>query len=414
MNRAEFWEAFARTHWEREPLQQAPGGDLLPVDEAAVFDILLACLTPGVQSGVNLTLHTLSEGDVSARATKEVPAPWLPLRTDGSLAGYRDRLVDVAAGRRYCLVVGQVIKNVEHWFAARDFWSGLCNEVGLPWGRIVHTLFLGNYSTTPFGAHDHPAGVFVFPISGRKRMRIWRGAYVRQCADFDPFDYAEHRESSTLLEAGPGGLIYWPSDVWHVAESEEDWTVSLSAGFWDGSARDLALRALGAEQRRPQGSAVRTVDPPRPSGGGEAEVPGVLADVLEALAKECGSSQAEGRLTRLWLRRVTSVGIPNPVPMRANAIPLEEMAAVWNASGYPVRWTVAPEGRTLVAANGWVQGLRVTDVSALTSLLADVNSGRRLEVAALRARVDERLATGELESLLNFLYKSRAIDIERV
>jgi 50S ribosomal protein L16 3-hydroxylase len=84
----------------------------------------------------------------------------------------------------------------------------------------VADTFFGNYRATPFGIHRDPASVFSFVLQGRRTYCFWpMSHFASDDPDLyrtDPEVLARHLDHAERFEAGPGDLIYWPSNRWHV------------------------------------------------------------------------------------------------------------------------------------------------------------------------------------------------------
>ncbi|MGW2035227.1 JmjC domain-containing protein [Streptomyces sp. NPDC001811] len=98
-----------------------------------------------------------------------------------------------------------------------------CGAVGLvelTWqltGAIT-TLFHGTYEHSPVGFHKDRFATFLFGLRGRKRMRFWpRRPWDEPVST--KTDYARHIAASVPAEVGPGELLYWPADYYHVGGS---------------------------------------------------------------------------------------------------------------------------------------------------------------------------------------------------
>src|SRR6185369_16732647 len=103
--------------------------------------------------------------------------------------------------------------------------------------------FLGTYKVTPFGVHIDATTAFHFPVVGRKTMRFWdESAVARHAGLRGAHDYARFLDGSVAITARPGEALSWPSNRWHVGESDGSFAVTWGVGYWVGhDMRELAL-----------------------------------------------------------------------------------------------------------------------------------------------------------------------------
>ena len=98
------------------------------------------------------------------------------------------------------------------------FYSGLWDRVGLPLSGAITTLFHGSYEHSPVGVHRDRFATFMFGLKGRKRMRFWDERPWTEPVS-SVLDYERHLGTSFTAEVGPGDLLYWPANYYHVGES---------------------------------------------------------------------------------------------------------------------------------------------------------------------------------------------------
>ncbi|NJO94483.1 MAG: hypothetical protein HC820_09425 [Hydrococcus sp. RM1_1_31] len=150
-----------------------------------------------------------------------------PKLEDGSFISYNRRINSLCDGKEYVLIIDGLLVNSSLWNWTYKFLQNLYNSLGhLNYGHS-YSIFYGNYSKTPFGVHDHnypgepTQSAFYFPIEGSKSMRIWTPEIVKRNKKLrGSIQYEEFIEDSTLLEAEAGGMLYWPSDRWHIGDSK--------------------------------------------------------------------------------------------------------------------------------------------------------------------------------------------------
>lgn len=210
------WPTFVREDWDRRAVLFKGVAHGRPFALQEVFGSALDAARrsrrrlPGEPDNSIVTLDRLQQLD---------PWPWMPRRDDGSMAGYRQRMLRSLGGRRYALVISAFHSHRWRlWHREREFFAPLWREAGLPITGAITTLFHGNYESTPVGVHRDRFATFMIPVEGRKRMRFWASKPWREPVSTLP-DYRAHLRSSFLIEAGPGDVLYWPADYYHVGES---------------------------------------------------------------------------------------------------------------------------------------------------------------------------------------------------
>jgi len=224
-----FWSTFMRRHWERKPVVfDSPFVAPLTTPEAAFAALVRAASErPRRQLSGDARFY-IENAQVLADAGR-----YLPRTSDGSIAGYAARATRQIGGRRFGLVVGRFqVYDEALWFRVREFLGGLVAAAAprtMPPGVVNLTLFLGTYRHTPYGVHLGGASNFKFVIAGRKRMRVWHDASVR---DKDALSFTNRYRGrlagSIALDGGPGDVLYFPSDCWHVAEDSGRLSLSIS------------------------------------------------------------------------------------------------------------------------------------------------------------------------------------------
>ncbi len=153
------------------------------------------------------------------RPTRRPPDGALPTDEDGSFDAYDARLAARLDGRRHALVVnGFHAFDPALWSRERAFFDPLWRAVGLPLTGAITTLFHGTYEHSPVGVHKDRFATFMFGLRGRKRMRFWPRRPWDEAVSTKT-DYARHTAASVYADVGPGELLYWPADYYHVGES---------------------------------------------------------------------------------------------------------------------------------------------------------------------------------------------------
>ncbi|GGP93634.1 JmjC domain-containing protein [Streptomyces roseolilacinus] len=354
------WRTFTERYWDRRPVlfrSVAPA----PFEAADVFRAAVRAggsAHPGGRMPPNVQLTV-------GRVQRDAPDGLLPAAGDGSLDAYDARLASRLGGRRYALVVnGFHAFDTALWHRERAFFAGLWESVGLPLTGAITTLFHGTYEHSPVGVHKDRFATFVFGLRGRKRMRFWpRRPWEEPVST--KVDYARHTAASFTAEVGPGDLLYWPADYYHVGEGAgagpatsvnvgvprdehhagyelEDLLADLDPARLAGGGVDCLLPAPDAP-----------LTAPGPGAGGllAPSPPEALTAAVRTLGAYGDPDRMRRRVTVLSLRRWTAGGF-EPVPAAAPPRPLADGDLLRGDPRSRVLWAPDGDGGTLCAANG--------------------------------------------------------------
>ncbi|SDZ27515.1 Cupin superfamily protein [Lysobacter sp. yr284] len=322
--------------------------------------------------------------------------------------------------RRYALVISAFHSyRWPLWRSERAFFAPLWREAGLPVTGAITTLFHGNYESTPVGVHRDRFATFMIPVQGRKRMRFWTRKPWREAISTLP-DYRAHLDSSFLVEAEPGDVLYWPADYYHVGESVDGGvSTSVNLGVPRHEHRpvyeleDLMVDLGRADaQIDPAAQLLRAALPAGLAVLAPTRIgaDGVLAEALPpALQAALGSVRAmaappalRARVRAVSLQRLAAGGF-EPPPARA---PARAFAADARVALIETVLRRRERGGWRFAAHG--HGLRVDgDAAAERALLARLDAGAPVPVRELlRGRAGERRAAA---ALLAWLDECRAL-----
>ncbi len=302
----------------------------------------------------------------------------LPHVRDVSFEGYNRRMTSKHRIADYSLVIADW-----HQFS-RELWerivrcaAPICERVGVSASRMDTQVFLGTYKRTPFGVHVDPTSAFHFPLIGEKRMRFWPAAYAEDTPSLDHAqEYSAHLAHSISAVARPGQAIYWPSNYWHVGESEGDFSVTWRFAYWfaDGLRRRMLVAASELLQQVDAGD-VQRVAPPRSPDDTHA-VDALLASLLNAAS--CAALRA--RVTASWLEQCSAFGflrIPRPksVPSSASQLRLRSPFSLLAAQVDAATWCFATAGISCVLPRP----------EGISELLSDLNGGCVVPTQRIRA-----------------------------
>lgn len=356
-----FWRRFRRNNWEKKAavFRRVPS-DIFDIDAKCIFNMLVRYCDHASRSG---NYHGLSFYINGVKQPKIKPSH-LPKKKDGSLAGYHRRMN--RSLKDYCLNLNLLtLVSDPHWKALSEFVLGLYDEVGMPTLHAEISLFLGNYRKTPFGVHRDPIGVFSIPVAGTKKFRVWTPSYVAKNKSLiRAQDYPHHKRGSRLLVARPGAMMYWPSPLWHIAESDGKFSATWSLGVWlDENAPTIRYRRLFDKDGR-----------------------------LSALPRSLTKARNSDQTKRSWITKVSQSGfLTGPRPRKR--VRIGKGDEVRGISGSPIVWTVLKSGDLLFACNGI--SFETPSSPDLIRLLRLLNAGKPYKV---QGRKDATLLTALYEN----------------
>lgn len=290
-----------------------------------------------------------------------------------------------------------------------------------PAGGVDCHLIASAYGTAPTLVHKDTAGVFTYVVSGFKRYYTWPFEVFADLAGGEATQrqvnlpasvrYQDHLDTATVVEAGPGSVLYWPSDRWHCATSDGDLAVSLHLAHYRWEDR-LALltrrlqRSAAAELgiRRFAGGAL----PDQVTGDGPGDPRPVDARIREVVARLLDDQGLDLDLRLRRARRQTSSDFEVVPPLRPCAeLGTEDRLTVPAESA--VR-TVDVDGETYLAVNGHV--LRVRGGAWLDAFLPSLAPGTSRPFARWEefAQAAGGPSGGEFAFLMREMVKRGALD----
>jgi len=366
-----FWQHLVQEDWEKRSRSfDSIPSSLCRLDAQAIFRLLTWCSEHMAASEVRSYLHR-ADRTVWQLCTKPEPDV-LPMRADGSLANYHDRMRRaIPREDGYSIFVNEVIRyDPQAWRSVRDFVRGLVQHIGLPTRGFDSGVGLGQYDFTPFGLHVDPGrSAFVLPIVGHKHFRIWPADYVKQHPELvrSHGNYGPLVKDSLMLEAGPGGLLYWPSDAWHIAEGANDgeFTVMVAIGALLGTGRMLATVPCDVDNLQQSAR----------------NMPEGFAATMEGTHIMKRGATAD----QVWLAFLSGLGLRHPISMRQDALPDERLQAQPRS---PILWRPLPDRQFAIAVNGHCT---VETGDWIPESLDQINTGASFEVPELAQKLVEWL-----------------------
>jgi hypothetical protein len=217
----QFWNHFSTSIWEKETLAIKNSFINPPITADELFSIVVNDFNIDDKYLVRRSFY------LQGKEQQLEGSNYYPKLEDGSFVNYDRRIKSICNNQEYVLIIDGLIVNSSLWDWTYEFLQNLYNSLGYLNCDHYYSIFYGNYSKTPFGVHDHnypeepTQSAFYFPIEGSKSMRTWIPEFINRNKKLKgSTQYEEFIEDSTVLEAEAGGIIYWPSDRWHIGDSK--------------------------------------------------------------------------------------------------------------------------------------------------------------------------------------------------
>ncbi len=375
-----FWSDFVTKNWERKPAHfKNPKLSVLQLSEQQIFNWLVAysdyCRKTKTAQGIKFYI------DGESQYQNEVLQA-LPLNSDKSFLGYHKRISTIFSD--YCLVCDELIQvSGDAWHTLGEFTKDLYEKVGLPNRHAEIGLYLGNYKKTPFGVHVDGCGVFSIPIVGEKKFRLWTPAYVQQHPDLEmAFDYAKHLKKSTVMNARPGHLTYWPSSAWHIAESNGAFSATWSIGIWvDHDYQDVVTETLQPLlQKKLKNDSTKKLIPFAAANSKNGEIKD-LPRLMKRSAYEI-SRLTNNELNDLFMKKWLTLSSMNgfkSAPAVNKKLVLKAADSVCLANYQQVLWTKLSKNLICIATRGHLVELQNSKTTL--AFLKKLNSSKQITVS---------------------------------
>lgn len=397
---AAFWTEFAKRHSRKSPLAlERPFAKPLLTPEDA-YRALAAASDRFRRNPLKGPIQFFIE---DAMVHGEVHR-YMPEAGDRSLEQYVARLAGILGGRRFGVRLEDYTTfDDPTWFRLRNFLRPYFDVIGIPAKPTNIVLFLGDYARTPFGIHQDFHETFVFVLAGRKRFRTWPAGYFDEDQNITgSLTYDAFLDDATTVEGGPGDVLYWPADHWHVGEGAAGFAVSLSMAVTPGSrfgspleffqrAWSEAGERLGASGRK---SGQALVLAPRALAASSRGISRAVEAARLSLEKAIAGSTLEDAVKSAWLDCATSLGIenpPRPLPWQT----LKDGDLLCGDPLYPVVSLPARDGRMICSANG--HSFTIAAHPGIRRMLGELNTGRARRVKDLIAKYSGTARAGRIE-----------------
>jgi hypothetical protein len=395
-----FWRKFSRSAWEKKAgVWKDIDSPLRQIEESRVFAMLVEfadlCRQRKNSEGFKLYL----EGE---RQHPTDTLQFLPKKQDRSLLGYHHRME--ALFPDYCLVCDELLQvSLESWNLLLDFLQGLYREIGLPNRFSEIGLYLGNYKKTPFGVHVDGCGVFSFPAVGTKKFRLWTPQYIQKNPDLvEAHEYEKFKKGSEVLLAKPGDMTYWPSQAWHIAESDGGFSATWSLGVWvDRPHSELLAETMIAlfSKALGDGAEEKTVlFEQLHSKKGEVESLPPLYQRSASVLQSLSPQEAQDLFLKAWMKVASKQGLKN-IPTHKAGKKLSPLDKLMNRLPTPILWShISAKKQICLAFNGQI--FVESSSAELRKLIEDLNSSKVCQV-------------GKHLKLLQQLFEAGALGIDR-
>lgn len=229
----DFWSKFSKSVWEKNTFVKRNNFVTPPISEPELFKCVVdMCVRhqkimdeTDAEQPWEIRIYVAGK-EVAGKKNSDDTKHLFPQASDESFSGYSKRMSEVLDGQSFVFVMDSIPmpENMKMW--TNDFLKGMYRPLGSISQGHFWSLFFGDYVSTPFGVHDHASlltseAAFYFPITGEKEMTTWKPSYIKENPDLDSSqDFDKHLEASTQLRAEAGGMMYWPSDRWHIGSSK--------------------------------------------------------------------------------------------------------------------------------------------------------------------------------------------------
>ena len=397
-----FWKDFIKQHWDREPhLFRGLFQSHFPTTQ----EIYEAFVEAGERwfrgeyppnRILRFFIEHLDGPDGIPYYTMIYPTrKHLPLREDGTMHGYLERVDKWLGGKRFGLTLNRChAHHWGHWQQMTSFLSGFYEALGVPLFGNDSTIFLGNYRYTPFGIHKDDLHIFNFIIEGKKTMSLWPFEQLAQREEVpkgdpdlihkpaavilrDQADEEKLLSQATLLHGEPGDMLYWPASYWHRAEPSPSpfaLTASLGVNFRPPEALGMRMPPLWPGR-------VKNNELP---GGRRWQVPASVRNVIKQQSQRKVVLAAERDLTAEWTRYLTGAALDG-APPEAKEAPLTPQEWIRTHPNRPLVSVPLSEGHLLVSGVGRSTTLKPSPAvrRRIDRLVESLNSGKPQQVEAL-------------------------------
>jgi ribosomal protein L16 Arg81 hydroxylase len=418
MSDKEFWKMFVDKYWKKHPAVFSNICQFSPQVERQVYEGLLNAsnmFCDGIHAAIRFYIeHSSLRADLYK---------YLPLKADGSITEYIERIRHKVNHRDFALVVNNFqVHQPQLWLDLRRFFLEFYRIVGIPEDTLF-ALFIGDYTKTPFGIHTDLDNTFYFIVKGKKRFYLWPYEFAKQHNAPWPqsfaggsTDYSRYLDQAITIEGKAGDLLYLPSKSWHVAESDPGDSAALSIGIpkmGNSFVREVLTKRIEEITLNPT---ERMHPVSLPSKVGQDDSIFILPDSIEKTKETYNRTVLDKILLEEWLNRISSLGYRNvPAPCLWTNLSSSD----WITASPGVLIYLRQEEEILCSAHGHF--FRIPYHPKLFELLQSIGKGGRWQVTELlnqysdNSSMTEQITLTErgLQTFLEKILTLRAISVER-
>jgi hypothetical protein len=399
-----FWTTFVHEYWEKEPVLVSSGRSIhLPrIEPHELFCAVVSCVEDFCRGGAQKVRLYVDGGEVDILGGEHRPI--LPSTHDASFEGYNSRMAH-AGFSDYALVVADW-----HQFD-RSIWErivvsieGLAELVGITQARMDTQMFLGTYRVTPFGVHLDSTSAFHFPLIGTKIMRFWQGGFGANTPALQhSHNYESYLQDSVVIRARPGEAIYWPSEYWHVGESDGVFSVTWGLGYWFGNGVRRRAARMATELFEAMESKTPTLQPDTAALVALNHSP--ADDLIGDLIGIASSERLRRVIVESWLRHYSAYGFLR-VPPLIETVPVCAGDVVRKKPPFRIFASQIAPGLICVASAGHCRIFPLNPV--IGPLIEHLNEGVPLSMMEIIGNGKE----SALAELITFCIQSGAVLID--
>lgn len=407
-NTLDLWFSFVRQYWERKAvlLTGEQAGVLPRIGPDELFRAVVKCSGDFYRSGHQKVRFYVDGGEIDILEGGNQIV--LPRNEDGSFEGYHRRMVSRHKVQDYALIIADW-----HQFD-RALWDrlllsleGLAGTVGISRSRIDTQVFLGTYKVTPFGVHKDSRSGFHCPVIGAKTLRFWPAQFAEKTPGLrGAHNYQQFLEESILLTAVVGDVIYWPSDYWHVGESDGSFSVTWGLGYWLGDGiRQLMVETLLKVLDRIESNA--SAIPPEGVTKAARTLDGV-DQIMKDLQRAASSDELRQSVAQSWLQHHSAYGFLK-VPPLLEPVDVPGRGVVRSKPAVRILVSqIAPDSICVAAAG---RSCVLPWSPSIPAIVDGLNQGDPLAIEDLFAFDEDRAA---ITLMIKFCLQSGALTLEDV
>ncbi|MFI7382373.1 hypothetical protein [Streptomyces sp. NPDC049813] len=385
------WRRFAAEHWAREPVvvAHAPGPGL---DAAGAHRLLVAAAGAPRPTRVRLAV---ADGELRA------PGPLLPAPRDRDAADYAARLAGAGRlGAQGWLLTAEhaLCLNFGLWSRVRGAVAGLWRHVGLPPLPVTAELAVGtrHRAAEETGARSD-AAVLTWVLAGSLTVRV----------------RPEHTGTEFELRAHGGDLVHWPAGSAHFDDRTRlCTTLRLRVPVRSAAALPYVgevVQEVLARHPLPGDEQAAAPHPARVTPGGRLVPAHRLTGPARRYAAALAGDEPERALLLRWAGLRSAAGL-DPAPPPRPGITLAPHHRLRRTTELVRLRTGA--GAEVWAAHGHARSTSSVAARRVLTHLAHLGTDSYTTVSALAAACRLRSEDPELVTLVDALYRVRAVELE--